>query len=205
MSSPSPCINDFSEASEMHSRIVDAAEKRFELFGFNKTTMAEIANDLDMSAANLYRFFLNKRTIAEACARRCIDARLLAMQDAIATITESAGKKLEALILCSLEVSYEELSSKPRINELVVVVTQESRELVAYKLSHEIALIKTILIEGHDRGEFCVVDPENTAEAVHNAILLFNVPLFMGLYSLDEFRRKAEYSCQLLLQGLLRR
>ena len=42
---------------EIRTQILDAAEARFRTYGFGKTTMAEIASDIDMSTANLYRYF----------------------------------------------------------------------------------------------------------------------------------------------------
>jgi len=35
--------------------MLDVAEARFRTYGLNKATMAEIAQDIGMSAANLYR------------------------------------------------------------------------------------------------------------------------------------------------------
>ena len=60
---------------ETRSRILDAAEARFRTYGYGKTTMAEIAADVDMSAANLYRFFENKLDIGAALAQHCFDER----------------------------------------------------------------------------------------------------------------------------------
>ena len=51
------------------ARILAAAYARFQRFGFGKTTMAEIAGDCGMSAANLYRYFENKEDIGVHTAR----------------------------------------------------------------------------------------------------------------------------------------
>ncbi|NOQ82264.1 MAG: TetR family transcriptional regulator, partial [Methylophaga sp.] len=39
---------------DTRSQILSATEIRFSQYGYNKTTMAEIAKDCGMSAANLY-------------------------------------------------------------------------------------------------------------------------------------------------------
>lgn len=54
-------------AEEVQKEILIAAESRFRTFGYNKTTMAEIAQDCKMSTSNLYRFFENKQDIGEGC------------------------------------------------------------------------------------------------------------------------------------------
>jgi len=49
---------------------MDAARGRFRTYGPGKTTMAEIAGDVGMSAANLYRYFDNKHELVEACVQQ---------------------------------------------------------------------------------------------------------------------------------------
>ena len=56
-----------SEKLDPATIIIDAAIRRFSEYGYNKTTMAEIAEDAAMSAANLYRYFKNKQDIAAVC------------------------------------------------------------------------------------------------------------------------------------------
>ncbi|VTQ02755.1 TetR/AcrR family transcriptional regulator [Sphingobacterium daejeonense] len=44
-------------------QIIDAALKRFSQFGFHKTTMNEIADDLRITKANLYYYYPDKSTL----------------------------------------------------------------------------------------------------------------------------------------------
>ena len=60
----------------VRENILDAAQARLLRFGYHKTTMAEIADDTGMSAANLYRYFKNKQDIVAECTARCVDERL---------------------------------------------------------------------------------------------------------------------------------
>ncbi len=60
---------------EVREKILAAAEKRFRSYGFGKTTMAEIAGDIDMSTANLYRYYENKLAIGTAMAGKCFCER----------------------------------------------------------------------------------------------------------------------------------
>jgi len=53
-------------------QILSAATGRFERYGYGKTTMAEIAGDCEMSAANLYRYFESKLDIGAALACDCM-------------------------------------------------------------------------------------------------------------------------------------
>ena len=51
------------DKQKIKEQIMAAAGKRFLQYGFNKTTMGEIAKDCHMSAANIYRF-LKAKTIS---------------------------------------------------------------------------------------------------------------------------------------------
>ncbi len=51
--------------SEKRNQILNHAKKRFERFGFNKTTVDEIARDASISKRTLYQEFENKEKILE--------------------------------------------------------------------------------------------------------------------------------------------
>ena len=53
-------------------RIMEVAEELFRRLGFAKTTVADIAAELKMSPANVYRFFPSKNAIVEAICRSCL-------------------------------------------------------------------------------------------------------------------------------------
>src|SRR3546814_1627798 len=55
-------------------RILDSAERLFKHYGYTKTNVADIARDLGMSPANIYRFFGSKADIHQALAQRMLDA-----------------------------------------------------------------------------------------------------------------------------------
>ena len=57
-------------AETTRAEIVTTAERLFRSLGYQKTAVADIARELGMSPANIYRFFPSKAAINEAiCAR----------------------------------------------------------------------------------------------------------------------------------------
>ena len=72
----------------MRQRILDAAKKRFKHYGYAKTSMAEIAADLQMSPGNLYRYFPGKIDIALAIADDSYEIR----HDHLAEIAHDGSK-----------------------------------------------------------------------------------------------------------------
>lgn len=64
------------EASEKQEQIVEAAIKRFSHFGINKTTLAEIADDLSISKPSLFYYFSDKGALIVAVASKIINETL---------------------------------------------------------------------------------------------------------------------------------
>src|ERR1043165_3695783 len=63
---------------DTRARIMDTADALFRRLGFAKTTVADIAAELGMSPANVYRFFPSKNAIVESICQSCLselDAR----------------------------------------------------------------------------------------------------------------------------------
>ena len=57
---------------DTRARIVETAEVLFRRLGFAKTAVADIAAELHMSPANVYRFFPSKNAIVQAICQRCL-------------------------------------------------------------------------------------------------------------------------------------
>ena len=51
------------EKTDKRELIIETAQKRFGLYGIEKTSMREIANDLNMTKGSLYYYFSGKRKI----------------------------------------------------------------------------------------------------------------------------------------------
>lgn len=182
--------------------ILDAAEARFRTYGFNKTTMAEIANDASMSAANIYRYFKNKQDIAAACIRNFMDERLDVLKRAVRNSELSAGQKLEQYVLDTLQFSRIKAKENSKIDEICNEITRHRPELVHHKIENEKALIMEVLVYGNQTGEFHVDNVLETAETIHAMLVVFDVPMFMHLFSEEKYQQMARASAKLILAGL---
>jgi AcrR family transcriptional regulator len=189
---------------EIQQRILQAAEARFQQYGYNKTTMAEIARDCDMSAANLYRYFENKLAIGAALARNCLNKDIENLKNIVLDKQLSPLDKLEKFVLATLDFTHRQWSETPRLNEMVTAICHERMDIVDQHVQNKQALLITLLKEGNQQGSFEVADPEVTAEAILTATTLFDVPLLMPLFSHEAFERKAKNLVSLVLNGLLK-
>ena len=192
-------------AEDTRSRILAAATQRFAQFGYNKTTMAEIAQDCDMSAANLYRFFKNKLDIGANLANGCLDAKLMLIKEVIDQNHRPAAERLHDVVLHILHYTHGQWSNDPRMNEMVNAICDARMDIVdTYKRS-EHDLLVALLEDGVKRDEFSITDINDTAGAIATAITAFNLPLMMPLCSLEFFESRAESVVRLLLTGLSKR
>ena len=195
--------NRTGESTDTRTQILDCAEGRFRTFGYGKTTMAEIAGDARMSAANLYRYFDNKQELGVACAKRCIEEMFQALRIVIRQQDAPASTLLMTFVVEIVRWTHETTAEQPRVHELVEMITRERHEVVRWRDSRICGLIAEILARGNDSGEFDVDDVISTAATIHAALSMFQLPLFVGLYSMEELELKAKNVAQLLLQGLL--
>ncbi len=191
-------------AETISETILAAALRRFEQFGYSKTTMAEIAADCDMSAANIYRYFDNKLEIGAQLARRCLAEECTALTEVI-NMPASASARLREFLLGNLRYTYRRWSEQPRINELVEEIARERTDVVQEHLEFKQTLVIKLIEEGNDNGEFSVQDPKQTAEAILVASTVFDVPLFMHLHPFDKFESLATNVADLILRGLVAR
>jgi len=200
-----PCSSTPTPTCDVRTRILTAAGERFAQFGYNKTTMAEIAKDCDMSAANLYRFFKNKLDIGSNLACSCLDTKLLLIKNIVQQTQRPAAERLHDMVLQILAHTHNEWANNPRINEMVTAICDARLEIVdQYELDRRNLIIE-LLEDGIRRNEFSTSDTHDTAEAITTAITLFSVPLFMSLYDFETFEKRAENVVQLMLTGLEKR
>lgn len=185
--------------------ILDAAEELFVEHGYRETTVSDIAKHAGMSAANLYRHYENKEDIAAACANRCLEKKNAAMRDVLHIKKLSAPERLEEFIVALLRYTYEETQNRPRMGEMIEGVIQSRPEVIHVMLSNLQSMIAEILAQGNAQQEFAVENVVSTAETVFVSITVFFTPLFMHLYPLQEFERRARAMAALLVQGLARR
>ena len=188
--------------NEIQQQILKAAELRFNVYGYQKTAMAEVAGDCTMSAANLYRYFDNKLAIGAALAKQCLAENEALLEQVVNDPSLSSSEKLVAFTLKQLGYTYDYFESAPKLAELVEVMTTQRPDVIETHRQHKLLLLEQLLVEGQRSGEFVFGDLIKTMDAVHSATLLFYFPLAMSLFPLAVLEEKATHVCELLLRGL---
>ena len=188
---------------DTRARIMETAEALFRRLGFNKTTVADIAAELGMSPANVYRFFASKNAIVEAICKRCL-SEVEEKAWTVARSKASAAERMERLILEILAYHKENFVSEQRVNELVVAAIEMSWDAIrAHKqVMHNVA--EVILRDGIAAGEFEPVDPRATADLIMRSVVAFTHPLLVGqcLEEGQDLEAEARASVRFLLRAI---
>src|SRR5213083_2119007 len=105
---------------DTRARIMDTAEALFRRLGYAKTAVADIAGELRMSPANVYRFFASKNAIVEAICQRCL-AELDGKAWAVGRAHGPAADRMEKLFVEVMKYHLENLITEKRVHDMVLV------------------------------------------------------------------------------------
>jgi AcrR family transcriptional regulator len=162
--------------------IVDTARALFRKSGFKKTTMGDIARSLGKAKSSLYYYYPSKEDIFEAVIYAEMDELLKDIHHALGKAT-SSKEKLTAYCRCRLEKLSKlcNLSDalKSEIAELHIVMAEMKSK---FDTTH-VELVKGILAEGVDNGEFKKINEDNIELIAYLMVSSFRglaVPLMVG-------------------------
>ena len=170
---------------DTRARIAETAEALFRRLGFAKTTVADIAAELGMSPANVYRFFPSKDAIVEAICRRFL-GELEEKSWAVARSRGSAASRLERLVLEILAYNKRNLLSEQRVHDMVLNAIENSWDTIQAHKESERAVAEFIIRDGIESGEFDKVDPRETARLMLRAMVAFIHPVLIAHCIADE-------------------
>jgi AcrR family transcriptional regulator len=193
------------EKAQTRALILDAAGKRFRHYGYQKTTMAEIARDLSMSTGNLYRFYPSKLDIAEAHAHFHEEDEDRLMEEIVAKPLP-ATERLRAFSRTVLEETFKVIAESQKVFELAQAISRERPAYANRRLAQERVYLKAMLRDGIKEGVFApLLDLEFTAEMYQCATMKFRYPQLYNCFNLDMLRRELEGTLDLILAGLNKR
>lgn len=187
---------------DTRTQILTATEARFIQYGYNKTTMAEIARDCGMSAANLYRYFENKLDIGAALANQCLFEKEQELTLIVRDNAMTSAEKLKTFINYVLDYTYHHFDESPRIGELIEAMTIQRPDVIEAHRQSSLNLLQQLLEQGKNRREFFFDDLDETAEAINTAIVAFHLPVVMPMFSLQQLEHKAKVVFDLIINSI---
>jgi len=173
------------KADDTRARIMDTAEALFRRLGFAKTAVADIASELKMSPANVYRFFSSKNAIIEAICQRCL-AELEDRAWAVARSRGLAAERIERLVLEMLSYHKENLLTEQRVNDMVLAAIELSWGAIRAHKEHMRMVFESILREGVEAGEFEPINSRETSRLLMISLVHFCHPVLVAQYLQDQ-------------------
>jgi AcrR family transcriptional regulator len=191
---------------DTRARIMATAETLFRRLGFAKTAVADIAAELAMSPANVYRFFPSKNAIVEAICQRCL-GELEATAWAVARSRGPAGARLERLFLDILAYHKENLLEEQRVNDIVLVAMEQNWAAIQKHKQVVRTVVELIVRDGIAAGEFEPVDPPETARLLVRSLVHFCNPILVaqGLREQEDLEAETRASVRFLLRAIVPR
>lgn len=164
---------------DTRARIVETAFALFRRLGFAKTAVVDIASELGMSPANVYRFFPSKTAIVQAICQRCL-GELENKIWAVARGRGSGTEKLQRLVLEVIAHQKENLLQEQKLNDIVLVAIEENWGAIQEHKEVYRTAIELILRDGIESGEFEPVEPRETSGLVFRALVAYCHPILIA-------------------------
>src|SRR5215470_5077594 len=133
--------------TDVRGRILVVAERLFREIGYQKTTVADIAKALQMSPANVYRFFDSKKSINAGVARRLMGEVEQASQ-AIATSRGSAAGRLRKLLKAIHQMNSARYVGDSKMHEMVAVAMEENWDVCKAHMQGITGAIASVIASG---------------------------------------------------------
>ncbi|HKN03139.1 MAG TPA: TetR/AcrR family transcriptional regulator [Buttiauxella sp.] len=185
----------------VRDQIVEAATEHFGHYGYEKTTVSELAKSIGFSKAYIYKFFDSKQAIGEViCANRL--EMIMTVVNLAITDAPSACEKLRRLFKAITEAGSDLFFRERKLYDIAAVAARDkwpSTQMYEERLQK---LIESILVEGRQAGEFERKTPlDEAAHAIYLVMRPFISPVQLQ-YNLETAPTAALLLSSLILRSL---
>jgi AcrR family transcriptional regulator len=189
------------ERPDTRARILETAERLFRHYGYDKTTVADLARELGMSPANVYRFFASKLEIVEAIAIRMFEERERDYRVIVAG-PGAPSERLHRLLVDDHHHTMETLVNDRKVHDIVEVAISQQWQSIERHLSKFADAIEALIREGVACGEFHVADMRRAAVCTRQAFVSVIHPKLIVQCGNDKERAEAEELADFIIRAL---
>jgi AcrR family transcriptional regulator len=152
---------------EVRDQIVAAATEHFSRYGYEKTTVSDLAKAIGFSKAYIYKFFESKQAIGEMICANCLRKIETEVAAAVAE-ADLPPEKLRRMFKAITEASLRLFFQDPKLYEIAAsAATERWQSVLAYEERTQ-KLLRDVLQEGRQTGDFERKTPlDETAVAVY--------------------------------------
>ncbi|MBV4499511.1 TetR/AcrR family transcriptional regulator [Pseudomonas shirazensis] len=186
---------------DVRDQVIQAAMLHFAHYGYEKTTVSDLAKAIGFSKAYIYKFFDSKKAIGEViCANRLAMIRQL-VTTAIAD-APTASEQIRRLFRAIAEAGSDLFFHERKLYDIAAVASRDQWPSVQAHEADLRQVIQQVLIEGREAGEFERKTPlDETTEAIY-LVLKPYVNAAQLQYNLDSVETAVVQLPALILRSL---
>lgn len=185
----------------VREQIVAAAEEHFSHYGYEKTTVSDLAKSIGFSKAYIYKFFDSKQAIGEAICAKTLSAIIMAVEEAVAdapTATEKFRRMFKTLVSTGVSLFFNDR----KLYDISAHSAGEGWPSARAYCERIERILMEIVREGRESGEFERKTPlDETVKAIFLVIQPYVNPLLLQ-YNLDLVEEAPVQLSNLVLRSL---
>ncbi|HEU4775646.1 MAG TPA: TetR/AcrR family transcriptional regulator [Telluria sp.] len=188
---------------EVRDQIVAAATDHFRLYGYEKTTVSDLAKAIGFSKAYIYKFFVSKQAIGEQICANCLH-QIVAEVSAAVDGADHPPEKLRRMFKTVVESSLRLFFEDRKLHDIAASAASERWQAVSAFEDSIKAILQEILRQGRESDEFERKTPlDETVAAIYLVIRPYLNPLLLQ-HSLDCTDEAPALLSSLVLRSLSR-
>ncbi|MHC8354156.1 TetR/AcrR family transcriptional regulator [Pseudomonas sp. LB3P81] len=173
---------------DVRTQIVAAATEHFSHYGYEKTTVSDLARSIGFSKAYIYKFFESKQAIGEMICANCL-SQIEAEVRAAVNEADHPPEKLRRLFQAIVEASLRLFSQDRKLYEIATSAASERWGVTIDYEERIRELLQNVLQEGRQSGDFERKTPlDETVMSIYLVIRPYLNPLLLqhGFDYIDE-------------------
>ncbi|MDA8456689.1 TetR/AcrR family transcriptional regulator [Acidovorax sp. GBBC 3334] len=186
---------------DVREQIVSAAKEHFSRYGYEKTTVSDLAKAVGFSKAYIYKFFESKQVIGEMICSNCLMEMEAEIREAVAG-TDQPPEQLRRLFKAVVAATLRLFSEDRKLYEIAISASTEGWQAARAYEKRIQQLLLDILEAGRQRGDF---ERKTPLDEAGRAIFLIMRPYLNPLllqYSLDQAQEAPAQLAGLALRSL---
>lgn len=189
---------------EKLSTIYEAALRVFARYGYRRTRVEDIADELGMTKGNLYLYVRNKRDLYE----KAVAHGLLRWQNMVGRSIEKKDDAVDRFtVMCRKGYTY--LSRDVSLRAVLVndpsIFPLSSKDDPFYEINRSsVNMLRAVLEKGVETGRFREVDVNNLAELLYSIYVMFIIKTYVKSEG-KSTQKMFEQGLDVVIQGLLKK
>lgn len=186
---------------EVRDQIVAAATEHFSRYGYEKTTVSDLAKAIGFSKAYIYKFFESKQAIGEMICANCL-RQIETEVNAALVETDCVPEKLRRMFKAATEASLKLFFQDRKLYEIAASAATEHWQAVTTYEERFQKLLRDVLQEGRQTGDFERKTPlDETTKAIYLVMRPYLNPLLLQ-HSFDYVEEAPMHLSNLVLRSL---